>query len=66
MNAANLLAIGLGPVEIAVIAILILLLFANRIPMALRSLGRSVTEFKKGLNDTGDEGDEIDRPAKLK
>ncbi len=66
MNAANLLAIGLGPVEIAVIAIVILLLFANRIPTALRSLGRSVTEFKKGLNDTGDEGDEIDRPAKLK
>jgi sec-independent protein translocase protein TatA len=66
MNAACLFAFSLGPVEIAVVAVLILLLFANRIPTALRSLGRSVTEFKKGLNDTGDEGDEIDRPAKLK
>lgn len=66
MNAACLFAIGLGPLEIAVVALVILLLFANRIPAALRSLGRSVTEFKKGLNDTGDEGDEIDRPAKLK
>jgi sec-independent protein translocase protein TatA len=66
MHSAGLLAISLGPVEIAVVALVILLLFANRIPAALRSLGRSVTEFKKGLNDTGDEGDEADRPAKLK
>lgn len=45
-----------GWVEMLVIALVILLLFGNRLPSVMRSLGRGVVEFKKGLSDEG--GDE--------
>lgn len=35
-----------------------LLLFANRIPEMMRSLGRSVTEFKKGIEESKEGDDE--------
>jgi sec-independent protein translocase protein TatA len=38
-----------GPMELLIIAIIILLLFGNRLPSVMRSLGRGVVEFKKGL-----------------
>lgn len=44
-----------GWVEMLVIALVILLLFGNRLPSVMRSLGRGVVEFKKGLSDQGDE-----------
>jgi sec-independent protein translocase protein TatA len=40
-----------GPMEIAVIGIVMLLLFGNRLPSVMGSIGRSVVEFKKGVND---------------
>lgn len=40
-----------GWVEIAIFGVIILLVFGNRLPGAMRSLGRSVVEFKKGAND---------------
>ena len=39
----------LGPMELAVVAGIGLLFFGNRLPSAMRSLGKSVTEFKKGV-----------------
>jgi sec-independent protein translocase protein TatA len=33
----------------------VLLLFGNRLPLVARSLGRSLTEFKKGINDVDDD-----------
>lgn len=44
-----------GHYEIIIIGIIVLLLFGKRLPGAMRSLGRSITEFKKGIKDTGEE-----------
>jgi sec-independent protein translocase protein TatA len=45
--------------------VIVLLLFGNRLPSVMRSLGRGVTEFKKGLEGTGeDEEGEIEKPKK--
>lgn len=44
-----------GPTEMIVIAAVVLLLFGNRLPGAMRSLGRSVIEFKKGIQDEDDD-----------
>ena len=35
-----------------IIGIIVLLLFGNRLPSVMRSLGQGVTEFKKGLEGT--------------
>ncbi|MGQ9505849.1 MAG: twin-arginine translocase TatA/TatE family subunit [Thermogutta sp.] len=47
-----------GWMEMLVIALVILLLFGNRLPSVMRSLGRGVVEFKKGLSDQGDDDQE--------
>ena len=54
MTSMSLLAFGLGPMELFIVAIVILLLFGSRLPTMMRSLGRGVVEFKKGLHDEGD------------
>jgi sec-independent protein translocase protein TatA len=47
---------GLGSQELIVILIIVLVLFgANRLPELARSLGSSVKEFKKGVNEAGKE-----------
>ena len=51
---------GVGPMELAVAAVVILLLFGNRLPGLMRSVGRSVVEFKKGVNDTGDDAEAVE------
>jgi sec-independent protein translocase protein TatA len=40
---------GLGPSHIAVIGVIAVLLFGDRLPEVMRSLGRGMVEFKKGL-----------------
>lgn len=47
-----------GLPEIAIILVIVLLLFGNRLPGMMRSLGSSVTEFKKGMNESEDEEQE--------
>ena len=43
---------GLGYQELLVILVIVLILFgANRLPDLARSLGSSVKEFKKGINE---------------
>jgi sec-independent protein translocase protein TatA len=46
---------GLGTTELIVILVVMLLLFGSRLPNIMRSLGKSVTEFKKGMNEMTDE-----------
>jgi sec-independent protein translocase protein TatA len=49
---------GLGTQELLVILVIVLILFgANRLPQLARSLGSSMKEFKKGINEgSKDEG----------
>jgi sec-independent protein translocase protein TatA len=43
---------GLGTRELLVILVIVLILFgANRLPQMARSLGSSMKEFKKGINE---------------
>lgn len=52
----NLLAfLNVGPWEGVLIAVVALLLFGRRLPEVMRSLGRGVVEFKKGLRDAEDD-----------
>ena len=46
---------NLGTQEILVIGLIALLLFGQRLPEVMRSLGKGVMEFKKGMNDLQDE-----------
>jgi sec-independent protein translocase protein TatA len=41
---------NLGTTELLIIAFVSLLIFGNRLPSIMRSLGKSVTEFKKGVS----------------
>ena len=50
-----------GPFGYAVVALLALLLFGNRLPGMMRSLGRSVVEFKKGVAGVEEEIDGVVR-----
>jgi sec-independent protein translocase protein TatA len=58
------------PVTLTVVALVAFLLFGNRLPSVMRSLGRSVVEFKKGVAGIEDEIDEavrsVDENAKAK
>lgn len=47
---------GLGYQELLIILVIVLILFgANRLPELARSLGSSVKEFKKGVNEVKNE-----------
>ena len=54
---------NLGAPEAIVIGLVALLLFGPRLPQVMRSLGKGIVEFKKGIRDTEDEVNrEIDSP----
>jgi sec-independent protein translocase protein TatA len=46
---------NLGMTELMIIAFISLLIFGNRLPSVMRSLGKSVTEFKKGISGIEEE-----------
>lgn len=53
-----------GGWEIMLIAFIALLFFGNRLPSVMRSLGKSVTEFKHGLNSVEDEIEQAGKEKK--
>ncbi len=60
-----------SPWHVLIVLVIVLLLFGNRLPSVMRSLGRGMVEFKKGMegieDDTeGQEGakDKAKEPAK--
>lgn len=60
-----------GAFEIVIIGVVVLLLFGNRLPSVMRSLGRGVIEFKKGVQGVDDEDDDattdrLDKPSNAK
>jgi sec-independent protein translocase protein TatA len=40
-----------GTTELIIIAAIMLLLFGTRLPSVMRSVGKSLTEFKRGMNE---------------
>ena len=46
-----------GPVELLIVAGIVLLLFGNRLPSVMRSMGRGIVEFKKGVQGIEDQSD---------
>ena len=49
---------GLGPTELILIVLVIVLLFgARRIPELMRGLGSGIREFKQAASDSGDKSE---------
>jgi sec-independent protein translocase protein TatA len=52
-----------GPMELMVILVVAILLFGRRLPEIARGMGKSITEFKKGLEEAKSE---INKDADIK
>jgi len=52
---------GFGAAQLMMFALVALLLFGNRLPNTMRSLGESLREFKRGLNSADENQNEIAR-----
>ncbi len=53
-----------GPLEFATLGIILLLVFGRRLPEVARNMGRSLTEFKKGMREVQDVKTMIETEAK--
>jgi len=63
----NMLAFGsIGWAEIIVVLIIALIIFGKRLPEVARSLGRSINEFKKGMQETKDDIEKEVKPDEEK
>lgn len=47
--------LNLGPIELIVIGVIGILLFGRRLPEIGKNLGKTIVEFKKGLNSAQEE-----------
>lgn len=53
-----------GPLEMFIIALIVLLLFGNRLPSVMRSMGRGIVEFKKGIQGIEEDVEDAVKNAK--
>ena len=53
--------VGTTPTALIIVGLVALLLFGNRLPSVMRSLGRSVVEFKKGVSGIEEEVNDVVR-----
>ncbi|HUT09445.1 MAG TPA: twin-arginine translocase TatA/TatE family subunit [Thermoguttaceae bacterium] len=57
-----------GPLEMFIVAFIILLLFGNRLPGVMRSMGKGIVEFKKGIKgieDDVEDADDVEEKGKI-
>lgn len=58
MNTLMIIGGMLGPMEIVLILLIVVLLFGGKkIPELMKGLGKGVKEFKTGMNEDADEKD---------
>jgi sec-independent protein translocase protein TatA len=55
LGAGSLFALGLDPMTMMIVGVLAVLLFGGRLPEVARSLGKNLSELKKGLRDVEQE-----------
>ena len=53
-----------GPLEMVIVLAVMLLLFGNRLPSVMRSLGQGVVEFKRGVRGIEEGVEEADQASK--
>ncbi len=53
-----------GGFEWIIILVIALLIFGKRLPGTMKSIGKGIVEFKKGLKDVKDEVDEVEGDIK--
>ena len=53
-----------GGFEWIIILVIALLIFGKRLPGTMRSIGKGIVEFKKGLKGVKDEADEVEEEVK--
>lgn len=62
MASSSMLSFGMpGGPEIWIILAVALLIFGKRLPEIARNMGKSMTEFKKGLHEVEDVKQDVDR-----
>jgi sec-independent protein translocase protein TatA len=64
MNTIPMLIYGLGPTELILVLVILLILFGgSRLPSLAKGLGESIRSFKQGVSDEPEEKKDNTKPA---